>query len=118
MTGLLIKLVVCPVTVLLAFFIFPNVDYTNLWQPIIVGLVLAIGAHLMEVFLLNEQTFRMSNVLDFFAAAIIVYFVSVMLPNAEVTIMGALLTATLLTLTEIPQHTYLIKTDKTRKSPA
>ncbi|WP_257348752.1 DUF2512 family protein [Pseudalkalibacillus decolorationis] len=118
MTGFLIKLVVCPIIVILAYLIFPNVDYANLWQAIVVGLVLAIGAHLMELFLLKETTMALSTIMDFVAAVIIVYVVSAFFPTAEVTFFGAILTAVLLTLTEIPQHSYLIKSGKTRKSPA
>jgi hypothetical protein len=53
MTGLIIKLIVCPITVIFASYIFPNVGYTY-WQPIIVGLILAVAAHMMEVFLIKE----------------------------------------------------------------
>jgi uncharacterized membrane protein YeaQ/YmgE (transglycosylase-associated protein family) len=118
MTGLIIKLIVCPITVILASYIFPNVEYANLWQPIIVGLILAVSAHMMEVFLLKEGTFLTSTLMDFGAATLIVYFVSLFLVGTEVTFFGALLTGVLLTITEIFQHRYLIQSGRTRKSPA
>jgi hypothetical protein len=56
--------------------------------------------------------------MDFAAATLIVYFVSLFLIGAEVTFFGALLTRLLLTITEIFQHRYLIQSGRTRKSPA
>lgn len=117
MTGLLIKLVVCPVGVLLASVVLPNVDYASVWQPIIVGLVLAVAAHMMEVLLLKKGTLWTSTFMDFVAASLIVYFVSLLFVNAEVSFFGALLTGLLLAITEIPQHRYLIQSGKTEKEP-
>lgn len=118
MIGLIIKLIVCPLVVLLSMAIFPNVNYTSIWHPIIVGLILALGAHMMEVFMLKKGTYWISTVMDFVAATLIVYFVSMFFAGAEVTFFGALLTGFALTLTELPQHSYLIKSKKTQKSPA
>ncbi|WP_156288908.1 DUF2512 family protein [Oceanobacillus salinisoli] len=118
MTGLIIKIFVCPITVFIASFLFPNVTYANLWQPIIVGLILAVAAHMMEIFLLKADTFWTSTLMDFAAATLIVYFVSLFLAGAEVTFFGALFTGLLLAVTEIFQHRYLINSGRTRKSPA
>ncbi|WP_199622686.1 DUF2512 family protein [Paenibacillus alkalitolerans] len=116
MAGLFVKLIVCPLTVILASYLFPNVNYTALYQPIIVGLVLAVAAHMMEVFLLKEGTFWLSTAMDFIAATLIVYFVS-LFQAANVTFFGAILTAILLTLTEIVQHRWLIRSGRTQKAP-
>lgn len=116
MAGLLVKLIVCPLTVIFAAYIFLNVNYTVLYQPIIVGLILALSAHMMEVFLLKEGTFWMSTIMDFIVATLIVYFVS-LFQVATVTFFGAILTALVLTLTEIVQHQWLIRSGRTQKSP-
>ncbi len=119
MTGLIIKLIVCPITIIVASYIFPNVEYTYLWQPIAVGLIVAIAAHMMEVFLLRENTFWISALMDFGAATLMVYFVSLFLVGAEdVTVFGSFLTGLLLTITEMFQHRYLIRNGRTRKTPA
>lgn len=118
MTGLIIKLIVCPITVIFASYIFPNVEFLNLWQPIVIGLILAGVAHMMEVLLFRKGTFWTSTLMDFGAATLIVYFTSLFLVGANVTFFGALLTGLLLAITEIDQHRYLIQTGKTRKSPA
>jgi uncharacterized membrane protein YeaQ/YmgE (transglycosylase-associated protein family) len=117
MLGLIVKLIVCPLTVILASVIFPNVNYTAFYQPIIVGLILAVSAHMMEVFLLKRGTFWISTIADFIAATIIVYVVS-LFQVATVTFLGAILTAILLTITEIVQHQWLIRSGRTQKSLA
>ncbi|SDI38651.1 DUF2512 family protein [Alteribacillus bidgolensis] len=117
MLGLIVKLFVCPITVAIAAFIFPNVNYANLWQPIVVGLILAVSAHMMELFILKKGTFWFSTVLDFIAATILVYVVSLFFATATVTFFGALLTSLLLSITELVQHNWLIKSERTQKSP-
>ncbi|MDR6225829.1 DUF2512 family protein [Desmospora profundinema] len=117
MAGFIVKLIVCPLTVIAASFLFPNVQYSAFYQPVIIGLILAAAAHMMEIFLLREETTIISTVLDFFAAALIVYVASMFFVGARVTFFGALLTALLLTITEIIQHRWLIQSGRTRKSP-
>lgn len=54
MAGLIVKLFLCPLTVFFAELVFPKVNYTAFYQPVIVGLVLAESAHMMQVFLLKK----------------------------------------------------------------
>jgi hypothetical protein len=114
--GLIVKLFVCPITVMIAWLVFPNVQYSAIYQPIIVGLILAFAAHMMEVFILRKGTFWISTIVDFMAAAFIVYVVS-LFQVAQVTFFGAVLTAVLLSTTELVQHNWLIKSGRTHKSP-
>ncbi|WP_174732197.1 hypothetical protein [Mesobacillus harenae] len=116
MAGLLVKILVCPITVIIASFLFPNVFYSNLLQPIIVGLVLAFSAHMMEIFILKEGMFWLSTIADFATATLIVYFVSLFFVTATVTVGGAILTGLLLAATEIVQHYWLIGRGRTEKS--
>jgi hypothetical protein len=118
MAGFITKLIICPLTVIVSAYIFPNVEYAYLYQPVIVGLILAVAAHMMELFLLREETMWMSNVADIIAATLIVYIVSLFFAGAVVTIFGAILTAVLLGITEYFQHIWLIKSGRTQKSPA
>ena len=73
MTGFIIKIFACPITLMISDVLFGNVSYANMYQPIVAGLILAVLAHTMEVFLLREGTFWISNVADFIAAILIVY---------------------------------------------
>lgn len=117
MLGLIIKLFVCPITVLIATLLFTNVFYNTITQAIIVGLVIAVAGHMMEVLILKRGTFWLSTIVDFVAAAFIVYIVSNFFTTAAVTVGGALLTALLLSFTEVIQHSWLINSGRTEKSP-
>jgi hypothetical protein len=112
------KLVICPLTVIIAAFLLPNVNFANLFQPIIVGLVLAGAGVMMEYFFLKEGTLWLSTGMDFVASVLIVYFVSLFFVGALVTFFGAILTGLLLAVTEYFTHRWLIQTGKTQKSPA
>lgn len=116
MTGLIIKLIVGPIVVLLSTFLFKDVYYPSFYQPIIVGIALAVAAHAMEVVFLRRGTFWISNIMDFIAATAIVYISSYFFPGARVTWVGAALTAFLLTVTEYFQHLWLIRTGRTEKA--
>ncbi|WP_407268499.1 hypothetical protein [Radiobacillus sp. PE A8.2] len=53
----------------------------------------------MEVLLLKKNTFCSSTFMDFGAATLIVYFVSMFFFNADVTFLGALIPGFLLAIT-------------------
>lgn len=116
MAGFLVKLVVCPTTVIISDLIFPQVYYPSIFQAILVGIILAVGAHTMEIMLLKKGTFWISTVMDFLAAAIIIFIVSKLLPGSIVTLIGALLTAFLLSITEYFQHLWILRTGRNKKS--
>jgi len=116
MTGLIIKLFASPIMIGLAAFLLPNVNYTSVIQPIVVGIIVAVAGHLLEVLLLKEDTISISTVLDFISATLIVFIVSRFFFNAEVTFYGALLTGILIALSEIPQHIYLVKSGRTQET--
>lgn len=118
MVGFIAKIFICPTIVVLASFILPNVNYATIFQPIMIGLVLALAAHIMEVLILKKGTFWLSSFADFVAAVLIVYFGSLLFTSAYVTFWGALITALFLTLTELIQHRWLIRSGRTQKSPA
>lgn len=118
MAGFIIKLFMCPIIVIVSAYLFPNVDYPAIYQPIIVGLVLAVIAHMMELMLLKRGTFWISTVADFIAATLIVYFVSLLFTGTVVTFLGAVLTGILLAISEYFQHLWLIGSGKTQKTPA
>lgn len=114
MTGFLIKLVVCPSVVYLADLLFTQVNFTEPYQPLIVGLVLAIATHAMELALLRPGTVWLSTLVDFAAAAAIVFLGGYLL-DARITVTGALLTAGMLAVTEYFQHIALNTSGKTVK---
>ncbi|MDL4841155.1 DUF2512 family protein [Aquibacillus rhizosphaerae] len=117
MLGFLVKLIVCPVTVIIAWMLFPNVDFFYWFQPVIIGVILAVASHLMELILLNENTVGFSTFMDLIASIIIVYYASMLQTNSEVTFLGAIFTGALLGVTEIIQHRWLVEKNRTQKNP-
>ncbi|KAB7709256.1 DUF2512 family protein [Bacillus aerolatus] len=115
---MLLKIFACPIAVIIAMYLFPGVDYTSLWQPIVIGLILAGVGVAMEYFILRRGTLWVSVAADFAASVLIVYFLSNLLWNASVTFLGAVLIGLLLGVVEYFTHRYLISTGKTQKSPA
>ncbi|MCM3111249.1 DUF2512 family protein [Lederbergia lenta] len=117
MTSLLLKIFTCPIAVIVAMYLFTGVDYVSLWQPIVVGLVLAVVGVAMEYFILKRGTLWGSVIADFAASVLIVYLLSNLLWNSSVTFLGAVLIGLLLGVVEYFIHRYLITTGKTQKSP-
>src|SRR5690625_6550498 len=79
MTGLIVKLIVCPIGIIFASWIFPNVNFAYWYQPIILGVVLAFVGYFMEVLMLREETNWLSTLIDFIVATAIVYFGAMLL---------------------------------------
>ncbi|WP_373228942.1 hypothetical protein [Cohnella sp.] len=118
MTSLLMKIFICPIGVIVSAWLFPGVRYGAYYQPIIVGLILAVVGVLMEYMLLKKGTLWISTFMDFAASVLIVYFVSNWFPGAAVTFFGAILTGALLAITEHFTHLWLIQSGRTQKAPA
>lgn len=112
------KIIICPAVLWISSVLFPQVYYPYWYQIVIVGIVLALAGHMMEVLMLKEGTLWSSTIMDFIAATIIVYFASFFFVGARVTFTGALITAVLLVFTEYFQHFWLIRSGKTKKSGA
>ncbi|MGG6310352.1 DUF2512 family protein [Paenibacillus macerans] len=116
MNSLLIKLVVCPLGVIVSDWLFPNVDFAAYYQAIIVGLLLAAAGTVMEYMFLKKGTLWISTLMDIAASTLIVYFISNLFTGTIVTFIGAILTAILLGATEQVTHLWLIRSGKTKKS--
>jgi hypothetical protein len=116
MGGVILKLIVCPLMLYIANFLFDSVIFASLFQIILVGLVLAFASHIMEVMLLRRGTFWISTGMDFIAALAIIYFSQFFIAGVRITLFGAVLTAFLLAVTEYFLHFYLLKSKKTRKT--
>lgn len=113
MIGLIMKLIVCPVILLLSNYIL-GLQYT-LAQSLYVGFIIAIVGHMMEVLILKSGTLWISTISDFIVAFAIIYLSQFLLRNVAVTLLGALLIALILTVVEYFEHLFLIRAGKTKK---
>lgn len=116
MTGFLMKLIIFPLVLFIADKIIPGIDYSSGYQPIIVGVVLAIVAHVAELLILKEGTLWVSTIADFVLAGVVVYYGTLWLPGTRITLAGALITAVVLTGIELYEHVYLTRSGRTRKA--
>lgn len=115
MAGLIVKLIVCPIGIIVASWIFPNVNFANWYQPIMLGIVIAFVGYFMERIMLREDTNWISTIADFVVSSALVYFGAMFFDNANVTFWGAILTGALLAVTEIFQHYWLLGSGRVRK---
>ncbi|MFA1820760.1 DUF2512 family protein [Virgibacillus oceani] len=115
MTGLVVKLLVTPIGIILASWIFPNVNFGGWYQPIIIGAGLAFIGFAMELAILKENTNWLSTFIDWGVSAIVIYFGAMFFVNTSVTFWGAVLTGALLAVTEIFQHNWLLNSDRAHK---
>lgn len=111
----MIKIFVCPALVFLADLFLQGIFYPAFYQPLVVGLIFAILAHIREVAFLRRGTFWICNLLDFVSATFVVYFTQLLLTGSKVAWSAAIITAFLLTVSESVQHLILIQGDQVRK---
>ncbi|MEW9667796.1 DUF2512 family protein [Ammoniphilus sp. 3BR4] len=116
MSGLLMKIIVCPAVVLMVNWMTDEVYYPTWLQAVVVGLVLAAAGHLMEVIWLKPGRLWVMTILDFFASAAIVFMSQFFIAGAYVSMVGALLTASFLAITEYFLHRWIIREEMAEKA--
>ncbi len=117
-TNFIMKLILLPLIVAICSGIFDSVDLVAWYQPIGIGVLLAILGYFMEKAMLRRDTTVMTDIADFVTAALVVYFLSLFYDGARVTLWGAILTALVITLVEIAIHRWLVRSDRTERSLA
>lgn len=116
MTGLIMKIIICPIALIISDYLFTDVYYPYIYQAISTGIIIAISGHLMELYLLKPGTLIISTIADFLTAFVIIYLGQFVFFGCRITLIGASLASTLLALTEYFQHLYLIRSNKTIKN--
>lgn len=117
MLNFIMKLIICPIVLLIADRFLTIVDFAFVYQAIVIGVTLAVAGHLLELAILQKNTFWVSNLMDFVSSAVIIYFLAYFFAGTYVTVMGAVLTAAMLTVVEFFVHLWLIRSGRARKEP-
>ncbi|MDY0405742.1 DUF2512 family protein [Virgibacillus sp. 179-BFC.A HS] len=112
MAGFIVKIIICPIAILFASWILPNVNFSSWYQPIILGVVIALVGYFMEVLMLRRDTNWLATLLDFLVASAIVYFGSLIFINSYVSFWGAVFTGLIVAITEVFQHYWLLRSDR------
>ena len=116
MTGLIIKLIACPLAVEAEAEFQPNVNYLSLYQPVAVGALIAVAGQLAENLLLRGSLL-INLLVDFFVAMVAVYCSQFFFPDTYVTWGGASITAYLVALAEGLSHLFRLEAWHTGKDP-
>lgn len=109
MTGLYIKLLLYPGVVYLSDYFLTHIHFVASYQPVLVGLVVAIAAYYIELFLLSPKTLLINMLLEFLLSFTLIYISTAFFPGSYISLYGALITAAFLSLTEIIQHHWLVE---------
>jgi len=118
MVSFLIKLVTIPLVLLITINTSEQIGYREIWQPVVIMLLL-IGIGLgMEYMLLKEKTLWLNTVADFFVSFIVLYFISNMFAGGYATIFASLILSLILTLCEYFLHRYLIQASRVGRATA
>lgn len=118
MTSFILKIIALPLILILAMYLFDNVDYGAIWQPVVLGVTLAIVGVAMEYMLLKKGSLWTSVISDFVVAVILIWVISNIFNDSNVTFWGAVLTSIIIGVVEYMVHRYLLSSGKTRKAPA
>lgn len=118
MASLLMKIIACPLGLVVASWLFPNVEFGAFYQIVVVGLILALAGVIMEYLLLRKGTLWISTILDFAVSVLILYSIANLFAGTAISFTGAVLTGILLGFIEYFTHLWLIKSGRTQKTPA
>lgn len=116
MPDLIAKLILCPLSILVTYFIFPgDAHFANIYQILGLGFFIAIFGHYIEVLLLRPGRYWVTNFADILFSFLFVYSSQFLFAGVSITVMGAVLTSALLFITEYLQHLYLLRNWRARK---
>ena len=115
MIGLLIKLIVCPITLIISDAIFSTLNFASIYQTVLIGVIFAVFAHILEVFFLMPSMIWINSLLDFIAAIFVIYLSQFFITGAYITLTGATLASILLNISELIEHYYLVRSGKAKK---
>lgn len=115
MLNLIQKIIITPIVLLIAANMLTNVNYLYAYQPVVIGVTLAVAGHLLEWALLSRNTFWLSTIADFVSSTLIIFILSYFFAGAEVTFLGATVVALFLTVIEFFVHMWLIRSGRAVK---
>lgn len=116
MYGFITKIIVFPIILFLSHYAFRDVYYPYFYQFIFVGVVLAAIAHLIGLVLLKPGFLIINTIAEFLAIFAITYSTQFLLPGSSIKLIGALITSTILAVTEFFVNRYLLNSSKVKKN--
>lgn len=118
MISFLVKLVTIPVLLLIAVNTSEQIGYSEIWQPLVIMLLL-LGLGLgMEYMILRENTLGLSTSADFIVSFLIIYFFSNVFDGGYATFFASVVLSLILTICEYFLHRYLIQAGRVERVTA
>ncbi|WP_082235138.1 DUF2512 family protein [Halobacillus massiliensis] len=118
MTSILVKIFTLPSVLILSMYFLDTVNYTALWQPIVLAVVLLIIGVGMEYVLLRKGNLWSSVFLDFIVTLFLVWGLSNLFSGAYVSFAGALIVSAVIGVSEYFLHLHLITNRKLSETTA
>lgn len=100
MLSFIIRLFVTPLLLYLVTKVSQEVEYSSLYQPILIGVILAVIGQLMEIKLYETRLLWACLTIDFTAAFGIIYLSQFLFNHALITPKAALMTSVIFFLSE------------------
>ncbi|SHN28652.1 DUF2512 family protein [Gracilibacillus kekensis] len=109
MLSLLIKTVSIPIVLFIAIYIWEQVHYEAIWQPVVIVLILITSGLFLEAIILKRKRLWVSVCLDFIATFLILYIISNMFEGSFISLIASIVIAVILVIPEYFLHRFLIK---------
>lgn len=114
MVFLLVKITLSIAMLFLGTYIFPGISYPYFFQPVILGLIIALTGRLMEYMVLEKGFLWTSTLMDLISFTAIIHIGSLFMEDATITFVGAFLTALLLSVGEHLLHYWIVRTGRSQ----
>ncbi|GAA4711650.1 hypothetical protein [Brevibacillus fulvus] len=109
MSGLVLKLIIVPALVLFLDFLIGPVFYPAFVQTILIGIMLAVVGHFVEILFLRPGRLWATTIVDVMLYTALLMLSPFAFDGARVTLDGALLLASLLGIAEYLYHQWIVR---------
>lgn len=116
MTSFITKIIVYPIIILISNYLSAEINYPYLYQILFVGVILAALVHLIEWPLLKPGFLLTTTALEFLVAFSVIYFIQFLLPGSYVSLIGASIVSTTLTVAQFLYNRYILYNYLIKKS--
>ena len=109
MIRLINKLILYPATLLISNIILSGIDYSNAYEPIIIGLLLALLSHMLETIILKKGTLWINTGIDYIAAFLLIYLSQYIFNDSHIAVFPTLFISSLIIIFEFFNHLFFLQ---------
>ena len=112
MLNLVLKIIICPLTIYIADMLSPQINFYLLMDIIIIGLIVALVGYIGDSFLLKKISNFTLTWIDVILSTLVIWISSWFFTTAQITFSGSLFTGILLGFTEYLSHRMLLSSQR------